>query len=512
MKTCLTVAVVAFWSCALRGSVIAQLEGAVRPDPAGTVFLDNGPMVEDGSDTYDPDTRSCGNGKYKVFNDLASAVVALKQADMLYVRAGTYSRVVAPNVTVHDSHVNYWEGALAIHATGTPERHKVVRAYRNEEVIIQAKPGVSKYNPGPDDRTFKKSSHFYPNPAISIGGTYVDVGGFKTFGQVVIAAHDVTLERCDLGGGGPHMNQGQVVVLNSNRPGGVYNVVVRNNRIHHSTWGESVGNGSTLMCYNASFLVEHNEFYEGYGSDICLKDTGMQEGRIIEVRYNLFGPTSIGPGGGSGVQGHNQDAKVDTILIHHNVFLNKGAGVSFRTPARMGTIVYNNTFVNCGGGGQSGDVADWQNPEMHLLNNLYYHSRPKQSFYDIQTDPWERLESDWNLFYSTSADTTWRHKYRSRASTLTDWQQYSGKDPHSVWKDPEFVHPAGDRAKNFKRKEPADLKDVMGSKYGPVCGAYVTGKEIVGVEPRLPGVAIGMDALPVSDQPCFEKTGQITRR
>jgi hypothetical protein len=84
------------------------------------------------------------------------------------------------------------------------------------------------------------------------------------------------------------------------------------------------------MCYNASFLVEHNEFYEGYGSDICLKDTGMQEGRIIEIRYNLFDPTSIGPGGGSGVQGHNQDAKVDRILIYDNVFLNKGTGVMFR--------------------------------------------------------------------------------------------------------------------------------------------------------------------------------------
>jgi hypothetical protein len=291
-----------------------------------TVFLDNRQDVENGSTTYDPVTRTCGRGKYKVYSDLVQAVAALSQADTLCIRAGTYSRQVKPNVNVHGSDVNYWEGALAIQAEGTPERHKVVRAFGNEEVIIQAKPGVSQYNPDPHDQTFKKSSHFYPNPAISIGGAHVDVAGLKTFGQVVINAHDAVLERCDLGGGGPHMNQGQVVAINSNRPGGVYNVVVRNNRIHHSTWGESVGNGSTLMCYNASFLVEHNEFYEGYGSDICLKDTGMQAGRTIEIRFNFFGPTTIGPGGGSGVQGHNQDAKVDRILIHHNVFLEKGAG------------------------------------------------------------------------------------------------------------------------------------------------------------------------------------------
>ncbi|HCO93581.1 MAG TPA: hypothetical protein DIU00_06465, partial [Phycisphaerales bacterium] len=251
MKTCLTVIALVLCYSVGSGSILAQAASVVRPDPENTVFLDNCPIVEDGSDTYDPNTRTCGNGKYKVFSDLIQAIVALKQADVLYVRAGTYSRVVTPNVKVHGNDVNYWEGALAVHVTGTPEQHKVVRAYRDEEVVIQAKPGVSQYNPDPSDRSFRKSSHFYPNPAISISGAYVDVGGFKTFGQVVINAHDATLERCDLGGGGPHMNQGQVVVLNSNRPGGVYNVVVRNNRIHHSTWGESVGNSSTIMCYNA---------------------------------------------------------------------------------------------------------------------------------------------------------------------------------------------------------------------------------------------------------------------
>jgi hypothetical protein len=112
--------------------------GAARPDPATTVFLDNGPGLENGSATYDPDTRTSGKGKYKVFGELAKAVAALKQADVLFVRAGTYSRVVRPNVKVHGNHVNYWEGALAINVTGTPERHKVVSAYRNEEVIIQA--------------------------------------------------------------------------------------------------------------------------------------------------------------------------------------------------------------------------------------------------------------------------------------------------------------------------------------------------------------------------------------
>ena len=119
---------------------------------------------------------------------------------------------------------------------------------------------------------------------------------------------------------------------------------------------------------------------------------------------------------------------------------------------------------------------------MHLWNNLYYDSWPQHNFYDIQTDPWEKLESDWNLFSSMTADTTWRHKYHSRARTLTDWQKYSGKDIHSVWRDPGFVNPAGTRPEDFKRKNAGHIEDVGGSKYGPVCGAYITGEETVGVE------------------------------
>ena len=78
-------------------------------------------------------------------------------------------------ITVHGSKVNYWTGALAIAASGTPQTRKRVSAYQGESVIIQAKPGVSNYNPDPGDTSFKNSSHYYPHPAISISGAYVDV-------------------------------------------------------------------------------------------------------------------------------------------------------------------------------------------------------------------------------------------------------------------------------------------------------------------------------------------------
>ncbi len=452
---------------------------------AEVIFLDSFPGVVNGSTTYDPATRTCGKGSFRVYTEIADAANALKSGDTLYIRAGVYSRPSVGNyITVHGNKVNYWTGILDITASGTPHKHIVVSAYKGELVVIQAKQGVNHYNPDPADTTFKNSSHFYPNPAIGIHGAYIDVIGLKTYGQVVITGHDITLQNCDLGGGGPHMNQGQVIALNgTGKSGGVYNVLIRNNRIHHSCWGESTGNGAAIMCYDASFIVENNEFYDNFGPDICIKDTGGQEGRNIEIRYNFFGPTSINPSGNSGVEGHNQDAKVDHIYIHHNIFYNKRTGISFRTPARLATVAYNNTFVNCGyGRGETGDIGDWQNPVINVYNNLYYHSKPSQKYYDLQTKPWSKLNSDYNLFYSTTGDTSWRHLYRERASSLAAWRRYSGKDEHSVEKDPEFVNPSGDRPEDFRRK--GKPQDVIGSKYGSVCGAYVTGNEVIGNKER----------------------------
>jgi len=453
---------------------------------AQTAFLDNATGIVNGSTTYDPETRTCGHGRYAVFTDIDDAAKALAEADVLYVREGTYSRPSVGNyITVHGNQVNYWTGALAITTDGTPEKRKLVSAYEGEHVIIQAKPGVSAYNPDPADETFINSSHFYPNPAISISGAYVDVVGFKTYGQVVIARHDVTVEGCDLGGGGPHMNQGQVVALNANREGGVYNVVLRNNLIHHSCWGESRGNGAAVMGYNFSCIMENNTFYDNYGADVRIKDTGDQQGRDVIVRYNFFGPSSLDPKGNTGTGGLNQDKQIDRILIHNNVFYGKALGASVDgpppgKPPNRGMFLYKNTFIDC-----TTDLSEWTNPTINAHNNLFYHSQQGQRFYDIQTKPWSRLDSDSNLFFSVTGDTRWLHLYRNRGTTLAAWQQYSSWDQHSVWKDPRLVNPAGSRPEDFKRKgDPRTLQDVAGSKYGPVCGAYETGSEIIGPRTR----------------------------
>jgi len=52
-----------------------------------------------------------------------------------------------------------------------------------------------------------------------------------------------------------------------------------------------------------------------------------------------------------------------------------------------------------------------------------------------------------------------------------------------VAKDPLFQKPSGKKPDDFKRK--GKPEDVTGSPYGRVCGAYVTGDEVIGLTPKM---------------------------
>ena len=109
------------------------------------VFLDNANGLVNSSTTYDPETRTCGEGRCAVYTDLEQAAQALSVGDTLYVREGTYSR---PSTGEYHTDRRgsggrrYSHGALSIRApaSGTPESHTVVSAHKDELVIIQAKP------------------------------------------------------------------------------------------------------------------------------------------------------------------------------------------------------------------------------------------------------------------------------------------------------------------------------------------------------------------------------------
>lgn len=432
---------------------------------AKTFYLD-AQLSQNCSGNYSTTNRSCSGVDGTAYNNLNDAVNALAGGDTLYVRNGIYYR------TTND----YFSGALAVNVAGTASQHTVVSNYGTEQPVICTSSTKCNYNPDPSDTTYTNSSHYYPNPAISIGANYVDVMGFKTYGQVLVRGasaskiHDITIQNSDLGGGGPHLNQGNVVLFHD-----VYDVTLKNNKIHNSSWGESNANGPAVMGYRFAATIENNEFYDNWGSDIRLKDTQSANGYSTHIRYNFFKPSSIATGSNnSGVSGINQYSDLDYIYIYNNIFYNKPVGIVWDTPANYGTFAYNNTFIN-----NSVDISNWMTTQINTFNNLYYHSVSSQIYIDVQANPLSLINSDFNLHYSADSTARWRNLYANRGTTLVEWQTYSSKDINSVYKNPNFVNPTGSTPADFKRTSYSG--DVSGSSYGAVAGAYETGNEIIGL-------------------------------
>ncbi len=418
--------------------------------------------------TYSIERRNNSGSDGDAYNNLQNAMDALNGGDTLIIRAGNYSR------TGFDPQDPTEIGALDIgwsnSCNGTPNEHTVVMAYPGELPVILAEPGKDHYNPDPGDITYTLSSKYYNNPAIGIHGEYIDVSGLKTYGQVTITyANNIILEGCDLGGGGPHCSQGNVVVLNY----GAHDIIIRNNLIHNSCWGENDDNGSAIICYHASATIENNEFYDNWKGDIYIKDTGGQKGRIIEIRKNFFRPSSI-YADCVGYICHNQAIDIDAVYLHHNIFLEKGACVQWGTidVADIPVVPYNNTFVNC----TDVDLHAWGFAhQLRSYNNLFYHDNGSQRYYG---GLYEEDTANWNLFYSTTNEGLWEFDGASD-NTLAEWQIRSGQDENSVYKDPQFVDPSGNRPEDFKRQDYSG--DVTGSSYSTICGAYETGNETIGL-------------------------------
>jgi hypothetical protein len=445
---------------------------------AKTFYLDGDLATGCPAGNYSAATRACNGTDGIAYKTLAEAVANLAAGDTLYLRAGTYIR----------NGGSEFIGALSVQVSGLDNGHRTtVSAYPGEELraVIGTDPEKLRYNPDPGQGKGEKvnlSAEFYPCPAISINASYVTVRGLKTYGQLLFQGgtgqpkfvHDITVENCDIGGGGPRLHQGQTVMLLNCR-----NTTIRNSRIHNSCratdGGPGDANGAALMGYAFSATIENNEFYDNWSHDIRLKDTKDQYGNTIVIRNNFFRKSTLFRNAGVGIGLGNQYMHADHIYIHNNLFLEKNTGIGWDGTAMKDTVAYSNTFVNC-----DRDVFEWYpNNQIKIYNNLSHHTRSGQYHLYIEPNsfPLSNLASDYNLFDSRPA-ATWRHGTKS-AGTLAGWKSYSGKDGHSVSKGAEFLNPNGKRPADFKRRSYAG--DVSGSPYGTVCRAYRTGEEEIGV-------------------------------
>lgn len=442
---------------------------------AKTFYLDGSLASNCTSGNYSIANRACNGSDGIAYNNLADASSNLAGGDTLYVRAGTYVRRTNNN-----------NGSLSVSVSGTVSQHTVVRNYTGEQPIICTDAGKCQYNPNPGQGDpWTESGFYYPNPAISIGGDYIDVIGFKTYGMTTIRnCHDSSIQDCDLGGGGPGpqgvtVGQAQVVLIHTS-----YNILVKNNKIHHSSLcRDGIQNSPALMIYwspgdhaNGTIIIEQNEFYDNWYGDVRVKDTRYStNGTSVIIRYNFFKPSTIYSNTGVGVEGINQYPEVKNVYIHNNIFLAKYQGIFWKSSATDATIAYNNTFVNC-----VTDVYNWLGATTLLYNNLYYHSNSSQKYYDLQANPLSNLTSNYNLFYSTGT-ASWYNLYRDMASNLSGWRSYSGKDSNSLSSNPNFVNSSGSTPHSFKRT--SYTENFTSSSYGTRAGAYQTGNEVIGVSP-----------------------------
>jgi len=426
------------------------------------VYLDGSTAnCNNGNSTYDPSSRSCGSGNDTVYIDLAGFSANIVPGKTNYLREGSYFR-------------DNMNGSLELSAShsGTPTSFTVISAYPGEErqVIIGTATRGATYNSNPGDTNWKGSADYYPNSAILITETnYVKISGLKTYGQIYSRGnHDVIIQDSDFGGGGPSENQGNVVKLNN-----VYNATVKNNLIHNSCWGENNENGSAIIFYDASAVIENNTFYDNWGYDVFYKDSGKQSGRRSEFRYNYFGPSKIFQNIG-GFRGHNQDVQVSSQSIHHNIFANKYVGITvLASPAK--NDVYNNSFINC-----DIDISSSSSGgpyQIRTYNNIFYHSSPGQIFMQLYA-PNYIIDTDWNIYFGQGSWAKSAPGAYTWENNLSGWQAFVNLDTHSITIDPDFLNPTGANPNDFQRNSYSE--NFQGSPYSTKAGAFETGKEIIG--------------------------------
>lgn len=454
--------------------------GLVHSASAKTFYLD-GDLSFNCSGNYSIANKNCSGSDGDAYVSLADAETALQGSDTLYIRSGTYSHATTNSNTA---------GILDITKAGSAGNPTIVSGYPGEQPVICAYQGHCNYNPNPADNSVTPctpgtsaggAACYYPNPAVSIQNSYVKLINIKTYGQVVLpyinGKHDITIEQCDIGGAGPFLNQGQALAIDGyDSSPGAYNITVQNNKIHHSAWGEAILNSSTLMTYaTGDLIIENNEFSDGYGPDVRIKDGNYQGGtKSVTIRNNFFKPSTISPGN-SGVSGVGQWDQLYMVYVHNNIFFGKNIAGGHDTSNIM---YYNNTFID-----NDYDLYSWAaGLTLSSYNNLHYHSNSSKYYiYHENQSPTTVLISDYNLFYQTGTGNKWKNGATSTTS-FSAWQG-AGYDANSInSSDPNFVNASGNFniPTDFKRN--SYTENFIGSSYGNHAGAYETGNETIGVD------------------------------
>lgn len=430
---------------------------------AATLYLDGNLSGNCTSGNYSIANRTCTGSSGNAYNTIAGALSALASQDTLYIRAGSY---YASGTNSYTSGFN-----IANTKSGTSGTHTKISAYNSESVYIGTASNRMSF------ASICHAANYYPYPGTTIKANYVDLIGITIYGGLLIIGddepgaiiHDVLVDHCDIGGGIPYNDQAFTVNIHA-----AYNVTIKNSSIHNSGATDSPSGSPGIGGYNFyATTIQNNYFYDNCGPDVACKDTSGGSGTVIEISHNFFAPSSYGVNGG--IHGITQDADIYRILIHNNIFYRKDdGGVNpFDLPPSIGYYeIYNNTFVEC-----ASDVQFWASTSYsNLRNNIFYHTRGSY-YYDIHSGT---TDSNYNMFYANGVSPSW-HVGATNTNVFSTWQGAGHDAASSNGVNPNFINASGSTAADFKRSSyPNDV--AAGSPYGRVCGAYVAGSEVIGID------------------------------
>jgi len=336
------------------------------------------------------------------------AVQVVQAGDIVYVRAGTY---------YIKARGNRYEPALNPANSGSPGNYIVIAAYNGEPVTITYDPeisGPSGPHSGPLIGTYRKSYIKWEGFKIieTTAGYHADTG------PVAIWSSDhIIVENCEIIG---------TYIPTTNNHDGIRiekaeHVTIRNCRIH-GVKGDLWNSGGIKLYYTKDTVIEHNEIYD------CTRGFYDKDSGIRNIfRYNLVHDCEYGfmyPGNAA----HTENGEV-----YQNIFYNCKKGAHLIDGGDdHGWKVYNNIFY-----GNEIDVLE-RLRGTHGISNFYNNifsnvSSPYAVRRDIQTI----ADSDYNCFHNYSSFVIGWHSIGG----LSDWQQQTGFDLHSIENDPLFINP-----------------------------------------------------------------------
>jgi len=352
---------------------------------------------------YDPDTRNCGSGAYKVFTTVQAAVDAMNGGDHIILRDGTY------NCSKLTGNSNNGTVTLPDNKDGTSSNYSSIESYPGEWAILDGENRCDDYGGG------------RPRGVISSGNSGCGATNYWRF------------ERLEIKNGG---NPGRTWVGGMCLSQGPF--IIRYCYIHDNNATSGANNPSGIRIYNSTdSVIEYNMFKDnGAGDDtsnnsvhLCLfsdytyntvADIGYTDGistKRNEYKYNLFQGGSVGIKHKGNQLFSSRRTFSDTYntygdKIHHNIFQENnltairakqdfvqvynniadrcGGGIKIGHERRIyKAVVYNNTIISCNNQGGEESVSFHRITRQNFsYENPYYYGYDYNNIVDDGNDLW----------------------------------------------------------------------------------------------------------------------------